>query len=481
MLSESLVGNTVLYLEQLLGSGRMLSAVANSPLAGIAATCGSVQLRQTDLVKTTDDKLCLEHITYKAIGASNSFNPAIQQGSDHDVYLDRAVELAADTIQRNMTLTRTVIRPLVSDTVEAVTAALQNFNNVTFKTPIIPDKVLSVFDHPYVQEMVENYTQNIYYQDLPFINTFPALDASAIQELIPSLNSDLDKRVVELTDALGAEKVIATYVSAFVDGSLATKMVTRNEYILVMLIASQLLLVKPASVAPQVTEFFDKVTTLRNQVALRIKNDIARWKAAYEANNLIISYPARIAAGEEAKGDPIVVHDELYEEWLHAGGEPDMIYGAFFSDRPMNGQVILTERSKYLWEAKNYLQQLEAANESKRSSVIRRVIRESLVDYLNKDASSEEAKFNERHATLIHNALNNATALDLNDVLGYVTLLVCNSLYPESYAKKIIDGFNHYQLQYPAAVPEDLATLVISDILVEWVANMCLIQPIGQR
>ena len=86
MLSESLVGNTVLYLEQLLGSGRMLSAVANSPLAGIAATCGSVQLRQTDLVKTTDDKLCLEHVAYKAISASNSFNPAIQQGSDHDVY-----------------------------------------------------------------------------------------------------------------------------------------------------------------------------------------------------------------------------------------------------------------------------------------------------------------------------------------------------------------------------------------------------------
>lgn len=77
-------------------------------------------------------------------------------------------------------------------------------------------------------------------------------------------------------------------------------------------------------------------------MALRIKNDIARWKAAHEANNLIISYPARIAAGEEAKSDPIVVHDELYEEWLHAGGEPDMIYGAFFSDRPMNGQVILT-------------------------------------------------------------------------------------------------------------------------------------------
>ena len=81
MLSESLVGNTVLYLEQLLGSGRMLSAVANSPLAGIAATCGSVQLRQTDLVKTTDDKLSLEHVAYKAIGASNStgYSPVLMR------------------------------------------------------------------------------------------------------------------------------------------------------------------------------------------------------------------------------------------------------------------------------------------------------------------------------------------------------------------------------------------------------------------
>lgn len=478
MLNDSVVGSAVLFLEQLSASGRMLTAVPNSPLAALAASCSFVASVKP-VTMNEQNKLCLEQICYDAVAASNAYNGKIQQGSDHDVYLDRTVTMAAETIQRNMTLTRTVIRPLVSDTVEAVTMALQNFSNVTFKTPILPDKVLSVFDHPYITEMVDNFTHNTFHADMPFISDFPALDAAAIRDLIPSMNSDLDNRIVELTDALGAEKVISTYVSAFVDGSLATKKATRNEYILVMLITSQMLLTKPVAVAGKVAEFYDKLVAMRTQSALRVKNDIARWKAAYSGNQLVISYPTRISAGEDAKNEPIVVHDELYEEWLHAGGEPDMIYGAFFSDRPTSGEDILRDRAKYLWEAKNYLQQVEAANESKRSSIIRRCIREMMTDYLSKDANSEKPEFNSEHSERIHGALNEATPLELNDTLGYTTLLVCNVLYPNTYAKKIIDGFNYYQTQYPAAVPEDLGTLVISDLLVEWVANMCVIKPLG--
>jgi hypothetical protein len=75
--------------------------------------------------------------------------------------------------------------------------------------------------------------------------------------------------------------------------------------------------------------------------------------------------------------------------------------------------------------------------------------------------------------------LNNATSLELDDTLGYATLLVCDSFFPNTYAKKIIDGINKYQQQYPTTRVEDLVTLVIQDLLVEWVVNLMCIKPIG--
>lgn len=479
MLNPSLVGSASIFLQGLIASGRVLIPAKNTPLSELTNCCLSVLRNDQGLTRAPTEELNLESVCFDVVEMSNMYNGKIQTASDHDVIMDRATKMAADVMQRNLSVTRSHVQPMVRELVERVETALQNFHNVTFQTPILTDKVLDAFTHPYITDIVEAASQQAYYEDFPFITGFPALATEAIRELIPSMNSDLDTRIQEVLDAIGAERLIEIYTEAFVDGGITLKKYSRNEYIVVLLIVNNLLTTKPATINSNIDEFFDKLYSMRSQAALRIKNDLTRWREAYDNNRLIIAYPTQISAGKESTRDPIIVHDELYTEWLTGGGEPDLIYGAYFSDRPMNGQEILRDRGKYQYEAQQYLSQLQAANENKRCAVIRRTLREGMAELYDTETAKEDSILNESHRTAYNERLNAASSLELDDTLGYATLLVCDSFFPETYAKKIIDGINKYQMQYPTTRVEDLVTLVIQDLLVEWVVNLMCIKPIG--
>lgn len=479
MLSPSSIGSAVIFLQQLAGSGKTIAPVKNTPLAELTFCCQQVFRDEIGANGPVSQEMDLDSICNDVVQCSNQFNAKIQTGSDHDVYLDRSIEKASEIIQRNLNLVRNKVQPMVRETVEYVEVELQKFSNVTFQTPILTDKVFNVFTHPYITDMVESATTDVYYGDFPFINSFPALAAEAIRELIPSMNSDLDQRIEEVMDSLGADGLIDVYTKAFVNGSISLNKLSRNEYILVMLMTNCILTVKPATLGSRADEFFDKLYAMRQQAALRIKNDLAQWRGAYESNRLVLQYPTEIMTGPDAAKNPIIVHEDLYEEWLGAGGSPDMIYGAYFSDRPVNGQEILRDRAKYLYEAQQYLSQLQAANESKRSSVIRRAVRTKVGELIKVEQETQGSEINAGMIENFHIRLNDASPLELNDTLGFVTLVICNSFYQGTYAKKVIDGLNYYQQLHPTQPVEDLATLVIADILVEWVVNMMEIKPIG--
>lgn len=478
MLNSSLVGSATIFLQNLFANGKVLEPVKGTPLAELTLCCLSA-VRDDTSPSARSQELNLESICFDVVEMSNCYNGKIQSSSDHDVYMDRAIAMASDVIQRNLNLTRNKVQPMVRELVEHVEVALQNFSNVTFQTPILTDKIYDAFTHPYINDMVESAAANVYYEDFPFIKEFPMVAAEAIRELIPPMNSDLDNRLQEVLDSIGPDGLVGIYNSAFVTGDLSIRKTTRNENIILLVMVNNMITTKPAIVNAKVEEFYEKLLTLKAQVALRIKNDLTRWREAYESNRLVLAYPERIGTGADSAKDPIIVHDDLYTEWLTAGGDPDLIYGAFFSDRPVNGQDILRERGKYQYEAAQYLTQLQAANDNKRSAVIRRAMREKMTEIFDTELAQEGSGLNESHRTAYNTRLNDATSLELDDVLGFSTLLVCESLYPETYAKKIIDGLNRYQKQYPTAQVEDLATLVISDLLVEWAVNLLMVKPIG--
>lgn len=474
MLRESTIGSATLFVERLFSSQKMIEPVQGSPLHALAYSC----ITPLRLDKNSGSNIDVEICCKKAVDLSNTFNKLIQTSSDHDVEMDKAVQLASNVIQSNINITRNVIQPMVRDTLEYVETSLAKYSEITFQTPIVTDRVFDVFLHPFIEDMLKEYG-DVPYKEFPFINTFPSLTTEAIRDLIPSMNSDMDSRLKEVIDNLGAEKIIGIYEDAFVSGIYDARVIDRNSHLIIMLITNGLLTVGNVALNKEIEKNRTRLEELRNQCALRISNSIQQWKLAYENNRLIISYPEKITSGQAASKLPIIVHEDLYNEWLAAGGDADLIYGAFFSDRTLHGDKLLADRSKYKREAEKYLQELYSANESRRSNVIRSSIRESLNGILEEDSRSEEPRFNKTHLDEVNRRLNEATHLDLNDPLGFTTLIICEALFPETYAKKIIDGLNYYQHQYPNTQVEDLVTIVISDLLVEWVVNLMYIKPIG--
>ena len=102
-----------------------------------------------------------------------------------------------------------------------------------------------------------------------------------------------------------------------------------------------------------------------------------------------------------------------------------------------------------------------------------------MTEIYEEEIKKEGNVLNESNRECFNRKLNDASTLDLDDILGFSTLLVCESFFPNTYSKKIIDGINKYQTQYPTSRVEDLVTLVIADLMVEWVVNMMCIKPLG--
>ena len=476
MLNKASIGSATVLISDLISRGKTLQPLQGSPLAELA-------FQSTPLLPAgyrCGNELDVESLCLDAIETSNSFNAKIQQSSEHDLYLDRTVSIGVSIIQRNLDLVRNTVQPMVRDVVESVERSLADYNDVTFRTPIVTDKVLSIFTQGHVRESIKVYAEGGFYEDLPFINEFSNLGLEEVAALLPSMNSRIDEELNGLLELIGAARVIDIYTKVFVTGMIDSDELNRNELLLVFLMSMNLADNRPdAFPLTDGSPLLLKVMKLRTQLAIRLNNSLTKWEEAYKLNRLVISYPARISASKAAQSDPIVVHDELYEEWLAAGGTPDLIYGAFFADRPTDGQLILKERTKYDWEAKNYLNTIASANQSNRLNLIKQSIRETLFGLVRADLTSAEPKFNLTHMDAIDDYTKRATNIELDDTLGFVTMLVCEVFYPETMAKKLIDNINYHQRQHPETRVEDLATLAILDVLIEWIVDMMEIRPIG--
>lgn len=477
MLNKKMVGATKILVDNLASKGLALCPVPGAPLMDLVQCTLPVfknKYGNQDVVDSAD-------IADGIVACSNAYNSKIQTCSDHDAMHDRVVTGVVDVIQANLAITRNKVQPLVVEMVERVEKELQSFSNVAFATPIITDSVLGIFDNPFVENLIKDSIHSNYYDDLRSFSNFPSLDVIGIRALIPPYGSTLDKQIDELFEKIGSLRLIEVYAMAFVNRELSLRTVSRNEYLMLLLLINSIKEHKPAEFARLLDEEdhgWDNLRDMQEQLAIRINNSLTQWRESYQSNTMVISYPKNVTP-TTSNPEPIVVHEELYNEWLDAGGDSDILYGSMLRARYHNAKDLMDNAIELRYQARQALNEIASANETMRVNVIRRTYRQHMHEYIMASRVEGGDNYGDEFVDRLNQHLNNATAIDLDDVFGYATLLVCDVLFPDTYARKIIDGMNHYQRLNPEERPEDLATLVIHDLLVEWVVNLCMVKPLG--
>lgn len=404
------------------------------------------------------------------VANTNRFDEKIQTCSDHDIDMDKARIGIAALIRRNVHITRNQAQPMVRAILEHVTKTLAESADVAVMTPIIPDKLHAIYDNRYYSDLVTANAAETVMGDFPHIDTLPVLDLGSIRALALTGIDSVDKDVIDFIDNLGADRFVTAYVQSFTISEVVkdVTLLDRDQMLIALLIARSIRANRRASELGTTlsTEVLDRFIS---QAAVRIQGKVDLYRDFYDQNQMVIKYPESVKLNATGTNNVIVVHDDLYSEWLEAGGSPEIIYGAMFSDHARNSELLLQNKTFYIAECEKYLAQVGAANDANRDRFIKSAIFESFMDQVKTQDPVEGINVNrdELHYQL-RDILGNATTTELNDTTNLVTNLVCDLMFPNTYSKHIIQQMNRYQQERPNADPNDLSTMATLDIVVKW-------------
>ena len=407
------------------------------------------------------------------VGNSNRFDEKIQTCSDHDIARDQARVGIASLIRRNIHITRNQAQPMVRSILEHVSKTLAEVSDVGVMTPIITDKLHKLYDNRYYNELVTVNAAEAVYGDFPHIDTLPVLDLSGIRSLALTGIDSVDEEVIDLIDNIGADRFVTAYTQSFTKSERIKDVgaLDRDQLLIALLIARSIRANRRATELGT-TMSTEVLTRFISQAALRIQGKVDQFRDFYDQNMMVIKYPETVRLNASGAESSILVHDDLYTEWLEAGGSPEIIYGAMFTDRARDSEVLLNDKERYVAACEKYLTSVSSANEANRDKFIKVAIFESFLENLKTQDPVEGIEVNRDNLNYqLREILNGLTSVELNDTANLVTGLVCDLLFPNTYSKHIIQQMTRYQQERPNADPNDLSTMATLDIVIKWVVR----------
>lgn len=482
MLNINGIDNAVMIAQKALTRGRFLAPVAETPLHGLVTACLTIPKHEVGADYPVGD---LVNVANDLVNASGTYDQKIQTMSDHDVMMERASVKVAGVMRENIQLIQNVVSPLVRKTLEEVNQALAGLEVAAIAVPIVEDSLCEFYFNDYFEDLILSASENTLRSELTPIHAIATLELSELVALAKTGIAGVDEDIERLIAVIGAEGII-TGITYWLSKIKPRQMLSETERamvdsrdmaVFIVLVCRSLL--NGAAGDAQVPELLlDAVRDLMGQMSIRVRNDKARWEAAYEAGQLVISYPNRKEVNGSA-GDKIVVHGELYNDWLAHGGTPEILYGAFFSDRAMMVSALDQGRERYNSQANAYLLDLRTANMAQTDAAIRSTIvnvvaqaaeEQGIQPSVDKSGVIVETKYR------VLACLGHYARITQDEVVNIVTNVVCDSLFAETYAKFFIGLMNSYQRENPDAEPSTLANIATIDLLVRWVARSMTVE-----
>lgn len=482
MLNINGIDNAVMIAQKALTRGRFLAPVAETPLHGLVTSCLTIPKHEVGADYPTED-LC--QVAGDLVNAAGIYDVKIQTMSDHDVMMERASVKVAGVMRENIQLIQNVVSPLVRETLENVNQALAGLEVAGIAVPIVEDTLCEFYFNDYFEDLILSASENTLRSELTPIHAIATLELKELVALAKTGISGVDEDIDRLIAVIGAEGIIVG-VTHWLSKIKPRQMLSENERAIVesrdmavfIVLVCRTLLNGGATQAMVPELLLDAVRDLMGQMSIRARTDKARWEAAYEAGQLVISYPSRKAVNGST-GDKVVVHGELYNDWLAHGGTPEIIYGAFFSDRAMTVTALDQGREQYTSQANAYLLDLRTANMAQADAVIRSAIVACVTGAADQQGIEPST---DKHGVIVETkyrvlaCLGNYARITQDDIVNIVTNVVCDSLFAETYAKFFIGLMNSYQRENPDAEPSTLANVATIDLLVRWVARSMTVE-----
>lgn len=392
-------------------------------------------------------------------------------GALHGDVIAEAAENASQVIDRNLTLARAVVNPQIMQVLEHVQRQANLSVTDVLDVQIETVNFEGLWKSDILRSLVDGFKKGGFTsaQSVPYHPLYADID---IETLLDSGSARLDDRVREWLSDGGLNSIEAAWNKYFVLGrqvdlTMGIDANATNEALATFIIANALKNKHPFDVSVNEATYTRQLETILFYVAPYVAAAVERFEEDAARNVLVISYPVT----RTIKDPKIRVNGAVYKKWLDNGGTPEIVLGAYLTDQPTDAESLMREGERYMRSWNAHLAKLKVTQDTNRLATIKEALLTSARDVIESITENGGVVTNEMYA-ILRSRVDGMTLYHLNELHAYIRSLICDVLYPNTEAKRILQLLDSYGKEYPELPPRELALLAVTDIVSKWVVAM---------
>lgn len=473
MIRQNTLNSVVALADKLANANVALAPVESSPLATLISA-GSIPMPdQGGLIGLDFENRLLSGSMYKN-----------QQGiCEHDLVMDEIVDVVVKTVNFNLDLTQNKVNPMVKRVLEATQEYVSNKQAVDAGAiSISPLHYHKVWSSHYLTGMVERFTETAV-NDIRLSIKVPMPTVENEFELISTGLTRFDEELMDLVRTLEPGTLSDLYRRLFVTESedyvptilpyLNYLRVSPNQPLLVFLIAQKLVDNIPEGVKTTPEQYKEYITAIMAQAGRALCRQIERREAAAKNKTLVSSWSQHQVSDLGITPVVIEVNGDVYNKWLQEGGSPDVLFGAFCTDRLSNYNLLLERKEAYAsaWARQQRLLQSERRLQLDNHTLVglNKAVEQEILQLPEDELLVDRKKY----LSVLNDYMRNLPNGWQKENLYYsVRKTVCSVIYPHTMAFDILVAIDSACEAHPDLPVREAAFFGAMEVVADWLTQL---------
>lgn len=477
MLRNTSIDAVIPLTTKLTNANALVEAMPQTPLHEAVAACYHPTLDANSQFTRVDD-LSIFMVRERLLDGSNSKD--LSGTVPHNVVMGKMVEVVAKTVQGNLQFARNVVNPLVKEVVNDVDKAVTDANVSSVKLlSVVPAFYHDIWNSPVLESMVSPYGDAAV-KAFKSLNIHPAMTPEESVELLSAGNARFDKEVADWAGKLGADKVADIYATYFsTTGRGDSQMIelignpaNRETVLAIHLFARKLKTKVLDGIDMDIGDYREEMTTIVEQTGRALVRAMERRAREARQKSLVVAMPEVRPEYVTAENGQIIVNGDTYNEWLAAGGTPEILFGAYLSEGGYGYQELLDKGKEYadIWIRQSKL--LQARFEADVAGVKIRALRDAVARQINAIKDEDLVVARAVLHTRLTEHLDSINNGRLNDLPGLSRWLLCNVMFAHTDAEKILVAIDDVSRANPEMDMREAALHATIQFVTAWVAKL---------
>ena len=457
--------------EQLRSAGKVAAPVPGTPLELLNTTI--------PFNEHADDS---HYAVHDIVGNSQSATHQ-EDKSHHCVELDTLVKSSAKRVRALLDLARNYVNPMVEQVVSDVNAEYtRRLKKVAVNLEVVTSKQNPLFKNDSIRDLVTARARDIGRD----ITERPSFYTDFITDKIGYLsnsNVGLEAELAMYFGQKGEEHLNRVFEQFFLKGSPWEVGVDEDDALTVLIFTYKLArdadsenFLEEVGLGT-VRESLDRLGSL---AANKLRAFFIKYDRREKNKRMIISYPpANQPLTNRGARDPlqIVVEETLYNEFLEAGGSPDILCGAYLVDQERQVEVLLENQNKYLERWQRRVNNIRQTNEQAKFDILKRTIVTSISKQLSEDFQQAEGLPFDRKDILdqVTTYLAELSPLAVKDPYPAILRIVTLYVFQNKHAERFLLDMQAINKHNPEIDMRHVAAQATLNYIMNWVRSQIVI------